>query len=259
MPELDGMEAEVISWFHGVSKSQGIEYLHIDDPIYGKSTLSYNQFATNYQGSGTWTHTYFTKKYFYLMWIKDLVFNPKLLNPIQAVRPMLQVYNEKIDLHKQTPETDFGIPHYVFNLGLSDLKRGLKLPQIPASLRVLEMKMDKPVAFYEVGLDEQHPELIQMNTDQNFFQLFNHSISELKMADSKNKSKGELRIIRIPALNMEAVWLSYTGNVNGMVSVIPRFDYEFVKTNKVYSEDEFARLLIKQASKLEKFDDTMGA
>jgi hypothetical protein len=58
---------------------------------------------------------------------------------------------------------------------------------------------------------------------------------------------------------MEAAWLSYSGNTKGMVTVIPRFDYEHIKTNKVYSEDEFTKLLIKQASILDKIDDTMGA
>ena len=50
---------------HGATTNGVVEYLHIDDPIYGKSVLPYNQFLSNYQASGKWTHTYFTKNYSY--------------------------------------------------------------------------------------------------------------------------------------------------------------------------------------------------
>ncbi|MFJ8313780.1 MULTISPECIES: papain-like cysteine protease family protein [unclassified Streptomyces] len=33
----------------------------VDDPIYGRSDQVYNTLATNYQGSGTWTHSYYTR------------------------------------------------------------------------------------------------------------------------------------------------------------------------------------------------------
>lgn len=42
----------------GVGKGDMIE---VEDPWYGSSYLPYNTFKTNYQGSGTWTHSYFTK------------------------------------------------------------------------------------------------------------------------------------------------------------------------------------------------------
>lgn len=32
----------------------------VDDPIYGKSTMAYNTLKTAYQGTGSWTHSYFT-------------------------------------------------------------------------------------------------------------------------------------------------------------------------------------------------------
>ena len=33
----------------------------VEDPWYGPSYISYNTFKTSYKGSGTWTHSYFTK------------------------------------------------------------------------------------------------------------------------------------------------------------------------------------------------------
>jgi hypothetical protein len=36
-------------------------YVAVDDSIYGKSDLTYDTLRTSYQGSGSWTHTYYTK------------------------------------------------------------------------------------------------------------------------------------------------------------------------------------------------------
>ena len=35
--------------------------VHVEDPIYGTSDIAYNTLVTKYQGTGSWTHTYFTK------------------------------------------------------------------------------------------------------------------------------------------------------------------------------------------------------
>src|SRR2546421_633681 len=36
------------------------DYYAVDDPIYGKSDVTESSFKTAYQGSGSWTHTYYT-------------------------------------------------------------------------------------------------------------------------------------------------------------------------------------------------------
>ena len=39
----------------------GVDYVTVDDPIYGRSDVNYTTLQTAYQGSGSWTHTYYTK------------------------------------------------------------------------------------------------------------------------------------------------------------------------------------------------------
>jgi hypothetical protein len=46
---------------YGYQEYGGEKYLMIDDPIYGKTTITLATFKTAYKGSGTWTHTYYTK------------------------------------------------------------------------------------------------------------------------------------------------------------------------------------------------------
>jgi hypothetical protein len=37
------------------------DYVAVDDPIYGRSDVTYDTLTSSYQGSGSWTHTYYTK------------------------------------------------------------------------------------------------------------------------------------------------------------------------------------------------------
>ncbi len=39
----------------------GVDYVTVDDPIYGRSDVNYSTLQTAYQGTGSWTHTYYTK------------------------------------------------------------------------------------------------------------------------------------------------------------------------------------------------------
>src|SRR6476659_703542 len=75
---------------YGYSTFLGLQYFDIDDPIYGKSHLSVPDFSNNYQGSGSWTHTYFTKRYFRLPIIPILV-RDALLRRIWETRPLLKL------------------------------------------------------------------------------------------------------------------------------------------------------------------------
>lgn len=45
----------------GQYSAGGIDYVSVDDPIYGRSDVNYATLQTAYKGSGTWTHTYYTK------------------------------------------------------------------------------------------------------------------------------------------------------------------------------------------------------
>jgi hypothetical protein len=37
------------------------QFVTVDDPLYGRSIIPYNTVVSGYQGSGSWTHSYFTK------------------------------------------------------------------------------------------------------------------------------------------------------------------------------------------------------
>jgi hypothetical protein len=39
----------------------GTDYVSVDDPIYGKSDVTYAVLQSSYQGTGSWTHSYYTR------------------------------------------------------------------------------------------------------------------------------------------------------------------------------------------------------
>ena len=45
----------------GYKPGPGDQRVAIDDPWYGASDITYNTFATSYQGTGSWTHSYTTE------------------------------------------------------------------------------------------------------------------------------------------------------------------------------------------------------
>ncbi len=243
---------------YGVSRIAFREYVHIDDPIYGKNTMTYTEFATNYQGAGTWTHTYFTKKYHYHMWLRDLVFNPKLLSPIPEVRPLARMHDGFPSILSNLKEPEYASAHNNYIMGLNEIHGELRLPERPMSLRVLEFEEDEPVAMYEVALNEEQPGLIQLNSNKNYFKNFESALEALKRS-GREQDQAELRSIRIPALNLEAAWLHYDDVQNDRFVMLNNFPNLNGVKNKAMTESEFREYLMKQKERMGEMNELMGA
>jgi len=244
---------------YGVSKVLFKEYLYIDDPIYGKSVLLYNTFATNYQGCGTWTHTYFTKKYNYFMHLKDLIFNYRLLDPIPEIRPLARFNNQRFNLTQQLPEPEFSTPHLTYIITVNDIHPDMNMPELAISLRVLEMEESTPLAVYEVGLDENNPQFLQLNSNKEYFRSFEAAIDVLKQA-TPDDTAAELRDLKIPALNLEVAWLHYDDSQRDKFVPLRRFeDREREDGNRVFSANEFREYLNKKKEQIAHMDELMGA
>jgi hypothetical protein len=241
---------------YGVSKILNIKYFHIDDPIYGKSVLTVNQFSTNYQGSGRWTHTYLTKKYFYFMWIKDLVIREKLLKPILNIRPNLIHLNTNLNLEKEISELELSMPHHTYTLGLNDIGKTINVPKEPSSLRLIEFEKETPLALYDLSTQEEQPEVLQMSTDIQYIQRMEMGMEQLKKATDRMKSAAELKVLKFPALNIEALWLQAENAPDQDRYFLTR---SFYNTDEVLDGKSFVELINKRKAEVEKQDDTMGA
>ncbi len=244
---------------YGVSRVLLNEYLYIDDPIYGKAVLSYDEFATNYQGCGTWTHTYFTKKRHYFMWLKDLQFNPELLKPIPEVRPLARFNTPNFNISQQIPEPEFSTAHHTYIITLNDIQSEMNLPERPVSLRIMEMEEAAPLAVYEVGLDEANPRFLQLHNNKNYIRMFENAVNTLKL-DANLEIAAELRHIRIPALNIEAVWLHYDDQQQDRIVLLRQFeDGSMDGYKRIFNAREFTEYLNRQKVRQGQMDELMGA
>jgi Papain-like cysteine protease AvrRpt2 len=251
---------------YGYSRIFNFEYFDIDDPIYGKGHLSVSDFADNYQGSGTWTHTYFTKSYF-KMPVKYLIPIEPILRRIWEVRPLLQLKQGKISADEsaesrasreaeEEKSTSLGMAQRVYSLGLDSLLGRREAQPQPVALRVYETVGDTPKAFYDVT-EGVEPRVLQMSAAQPQLDLFARGLNEVLAIEGEGEQQAELRVFRVPALNFEALWLSYEDEGRDML--VPLHTVGRLPQNKPVSMKDALEALREAARPLANMDDTMGA
>jgi hypothetical protein len=255
---------------YGYSRFLGMEYFDIDDPIYGKSHLAVSDFANNYQGSGTWTHTYFTKSYF-KMPIKYLLLAEPILQRIREARPLLKLKQgsqatqtaSEPGLSRGFAEDSHaavGMAHRIFSVGLDALLGRNELSPQSVGLRVYESVGQKLTAFFDVSEEEQ-PRLLQMSAAGEPLELFTRGLAEVLEALGRNDPEAELRLLRVPALNFEALWISYEGKSNDKPEdmLVPLRAVGSLVPDKPVPLREALPALKEAAQPLVNMDDAMGA
>ena len=179
-----------------------LDFFEVDDPIYGKSTVTVTSFTTSYQTTGSWTHTYFTKSYIHMPFIPILIAE-EVLERIQKQRVVLGMQEglpvEEIAAAKGRT---LGLAHAIFTLGLEDLARG-DAAAARAGVRVMEFNGETPAAFYDLP-DAETAEVRAMSASGAYLKLFPQALSAAKV---ESGSQVELRLLQAPALNFEALWL----------------------------------------------------
>lgn len=268
-----------IGWFgrgghfmviHGTSVIAEQQFLHIDDPISGKSMLPYDQFLNNYEGNGRWTHTYFTQTDNAggggdTMWLKNIKFNPALLMPIQEFEKASAVPgDDKLKLFSLDTSggeaSTTGIPHYSYVLRLDDIMNQKGFPEQAGSLRLFKLANARPMAMYEVSVDENKPELYRTSNNQKYFAQLENSLEILQNNTAGGSEPGELRLLKLPALNMEAFWLHFTDNQDAdVISPVKKFDADTrFDWNKPYNRDQFWAMIRDYAAGIDTSDELLG-
>ncbi len=247
---------------YGYSIVAGTTYFDIDDPIYGKSHLTVHDFSTNYQGSGTWTHTYFTKSYFKLpirfFYPKELV-----LRRIWEARPLLNLKRGDLTQgpRELTSDADasLGLAHRVFTLGLDALRgeRGTADAR-PAGVRVYEMAKDAPHAFFDVT-DDDDPRVVQMSAASHQLEVFARALDQALSLAERSKEDVEVRLLRVPALNFEGLWLTGDASPERGDQIVPLRNVGRLYVNQPVPLNEAMDALREAARPLAQMDDTMGA
>ncbi len=246
---------------YGYARIFGQQYLDIDDPIYGKSHLRLSDFSSNYQGSGTWTHTYYTKSYFKLPWRQVPLPDP-VLRKIWESRQMLHVKQFADPQHAEQRRADddsvqIGMAHRVYSLGLDRLlgERAEGGPEA-VGLRVYESTDGNATAFFDVDEGEEG-NVRQMSAAASHLEPFSRAVeAALPLAENSARDT-ELRLFRVPALNFEAVWVSHEGGEKDLL--LPLTSVGSLRVGSEYGYEEALKALRDAARPLADMDDTMGA
>jgi hypothetical protein len=195
----------------GYSQIGARQYVDVDDPIYGKSHLTLAAFSTQYQGNGSWTHSYFTKRW------PPLRFNlPDLtaiaVDKIIETRPLLALKRGERSFAAEAPaDRALSLPHHVYVAGLDAAASAEADPfqRLGAtSLRVFESAGEQPRAVYDLTLDAA-PEVATLSEDPAAVELLQKGAHAAAALVADGQAPPELRFLRIPALYVDAFWLHF--------------------------------------------------
>jgi hypothetical protein len=247
---------------YGYSIIAGTTYFDIDDPIYHKSHLTVSDFSTNYQGSGSWTHTYFTKSYFKLP-IRFFYPNELILKRIWEARPLLNLKRGDLSIEPRELTSDagasLGLAHRVFTLGLDALRsERAALEARPAGVRVYETTKDAPQAFFDVT-DDDEPRVVQMSSAKPQLEVFARAMDQALALAERSKEEVEVRLLRVPALNFEGLWLTGDTGTDRGDQIVPLRNVGRLYVNQPVPLNEAMDALRDAARPLAQMDDTMGA
>ena len=244
---------------YGYSWIVGQEYFDIDDPIYGKSHVSVADFSSNYQGSGSWTHTYFTKRSFSLPIIPILVEEP-LLRRIWDQRPLLALKQgidpDQARVTAADANGELGLAQRVFVVDLDALAGDGDASGRPVGLRVYETVGGTPRAFFDVD-EGQDGQIRQMSAADTHLKPFGRALEGAVQMAERSERECELRLYRVPALNFEALWLRYEGGEGDYL--LPLSALGPLPPGEPVPFSEAVQTLREAARPLLDMDDTMGA
>jgi hypothetical protein len=241
---------------YGVSTVAGTEYFDIDDPIYEKSHITAEAFTNSYQGNGSWTHTYFTKRVTYMLKIKPLVLQEVFVRPIWESRALLQLKHTSLRQVQSARDLAVTLPHYIYTLGLDDIVQD-RAPAAPTALRALEVQGNQAQAMFDLTPDPRFPQVRQMSGPSPYLDRLNRALAVAERQAATLEPEAELRLLQVPALHLEALWLHYDDAAQDVFIPVrtPRAFQEY----QVYAAAEFQDTMKRMIAARPPEDDLMGS
>ena len=185
----------------------------------------------------------------------DLTFYEKLLTPIPLIRPLLKVQLPELNTEKKLDQLDLSMPHHVFTVSLKEIDKEISVSKEPSSVRVIELDAAIPVAIYDLSPNESRPEVLQVSTDKAYLKNIENGIEQLRRVETNADDGNELRLLRFPALNLEALWLTGNDGKDDKYYLVRHFEDK----GGVLNQKEFNALVQRLKAAIENQDDTMGA
>lgn len=192
---------------YGCGSRAGTQYFDIDDPIYGRSSPSVAIFTNNYQGSGSWTHTYLTRAARMRIRFPELRIDERLLKRVAELRPIIADPRLERSSLIDAGDVRLTLPHEIETIGLRGLVEGGTAGDATGIVRVVYVDAGRPSAFLDLAAGDA-PDVVQIGgADNDYVSRLERG---LEIISDHGGAEGEaevssLRLLRIPALYVEAL------------------------------------------------------
>lgn len=253
-----------IGWFGGgghfmvlTAYSSLLDRVEVKDPIYGRSIYDYNSYKTNYQGAGSWTHSYYTKcalPHFPDIWEEEKlpfemtplpseiqqIFDKELLAPLRSPSPV----SEKSAMFSIKSPVELHMPHavYVGTLEAFAGDNALEKTQLKAWRQLLTTD-SQTFAAVEVQADSQQKATTFSHINEGpYVEGTVSTLRQVRNLTQIQSGQYQFSLLRIPALYIVALWFkSKTGKDDILVPLAPTPSY--FKAGQDYTITEFENII----------------
>jgi hypothetical protein len=187
------------------------------------------------------------------MWFKQQKNFEALLKPIEEVNSLVK--EELLKKGRAIDKTEYSLLHDRFVLTLKQITPAMKLPEKPVSMRVFESDQNGHIAIHDVSVDPQNPNLLKTLLSQKKFLNFQNAIAKIK-TKHKDESDGEIRLLDVPALNVEALWLHFNDDKDDKFGITIEFN---PKDKELFTRAQFLDMLNQMKENQGKVKKKMGA
>lgn len=194
------------------------QFVQIDDPIYGKSQPTLSAFSSSYQGSGTWTHAYRTKRALPVLKFIPLVIPDRWLELISKYQPPLPPPGP--GPMREEEHVGLAFPHEGYSLGLDALAEGNLEHAGPSFVRAFRLAGTEVAGFVDFGGGESAQVLQMAGPENGYPAAFERALDVAARQEELAEAEVEPRLLRIPALYTDILWLHTEGGGDEMAVVI---------------------------------------
>ncbi len=180
-------------------------YIYVADPIYGTSFININNFTNNYQGSGQWTHSYYTQSVPGAM-IQLAIISDQIIQKSGRMKAKMGHLAEKLENISQHKPIPLIYPHDTYLIDYQSISNGS--PEFhKTGFRVSDPDTENNQLIYDFSDSGPEASLHQVINDTKYIKPYLKSLKKVLRDQLAAKETYALRLVKQPELKLEALWL----------------------------------------------------
>ncbi|TFF29737.1 cysteine peptidase family C39 domain-containing protein [Mucilaginibacter psychrotolerans] len=242
---------------HGYNDTLGTFFVYVADPLYGKSFINLVNFTSSYQGSGSWTHTFYTKAPVSSM-LKFTTINSQLLQKASDMRLSMLSAPFPTEPDQTSPDVHpkgLAAPHDVYIVTFNSLKNGDQPDIQKGGFRALDSENNE-LTIYDFSGSNSDAQIQQVIHDPQYNLNYRSVLNSVINRQQSDPIRYSLRILKQPELKIEAFWLHVKGHAKDDLFT-PVVAPAILTSGVYYENDEFFKILENAAKARRVYDDNL--